>query len=100
MIKDVILVLSLLLVPYLSMTLVHENAHGAIGAGHGCLESKYGIDLQGAYYQCQEYRERSAEWQLQERELHAMNEIIGYHLIGFLYSLAALIIFTAVVIRK
>lgn len=61
-------------------TTSHEEIHSAIARGHGCINStiEYNI-FENSFFRCDEYKPRGNDLYLQERKLHAQNEIVGYY---------------------
>lgn len=60
-------------------TYLHEAIHQQIGKGHLCVEDKM-VLFPNPYWVCLQYETRTSENRLQERNLHAINEIVGYPL--------------------
>ena len=61
-------------------TYQHEKAHFQVAKGHGCLNGSIAVKLDGSgRFICLNYNNRSNEYIIQERQLHGLNEIIGYN---------------------
>jgi hypothetical protein len=58
----------------------HELIHGEIQRHHGCTNTTYGVNWDSAYTKCNHYNNRTEAVRLQEKNLHCLNEIIGYYL--------------------
>ena len=61
-------------------TYQHERAHQQIAEYHGCVRSEIVLHIfSDSYFICNSYKNRSIDMVLQEKELHALNEIKSYN---------------------
>lgn len=64
-------------------TYYHEQAHSQIMYEFGCKEVTITYSFTGGMTNCTGgYYDRPVEWVTKERELHSLNEIVGYNLEG------------------
>lgn len=107
MIKIIFVFLIFLAALYLvniSNTITHEQAHIAIGRQHGCINDTIEINYlnMGGKAFCFQHANRSIEYDLNERYLQSMNEIIGYNVSSAINAIAisAMFIFVVILILR
>jgi len=93
-----ILIVGIIMVTFFG-TKQHEDAHKAIAEQHGCIYSETSYYVKNfaftGHYVCKEYGIRSREMELQEKNLHAYNEIVSYNndkIVNTLFLIGILIV--------
>ena len=79
--KSLLLSIIILILIFYGFVYYHETIHEQISKQHGCIKGEKYITFGHAYFICVERSSLYYEpgFMLQEKKLHSINEIVGYH---------------------